>query len=358
MPTRGPLPFRRACTRCHAHKLACPGRIDQEQRCARCIKAKVPCIFGTSVRGMRPATVAAAGLRTASDMDHDATLVASNKCARRASKFTKSPPEQATAVSESLTMASMTTLPAIDCSSFTTNLFHQDSSSDNLVASHALYPTEANQSEAHIQVVQTLTKLNLDLLQHFNTIPLHALAPLDPPQDKELFHLDHTFQLTKVMLDVIQTLQLPGTFYLTAPEATTIDTASIFLVISCWHRLADIYESIFLHIKKCAEESATPAAASDASVRLPSVRIGTYRPSPTLSVLLQMVAALHHSTLLAHAMIEFAAKLEDSLYYQSTVFINPVAIDKKTCDDIQVRATSFHDQVKSIEGILLRVGLF
>lgn len=36
-----------------------------------------------------------------------------------------------------------------------------------------------------------------------------------------------------------------------------VDTASVFLAISCWHRPADIYDEIFVLTRGCAEKTAT-----------------------------------------------------------------------------------------------------
>ncbi|KAH7322931.1 hypothetical protein B0I35DRAFT_510169 [Stachybotrys elegans] len=344
----GHLPMRRACARCHAHKLACPGRIDEERKCARCVRANAACVFGASVRGMRPATIAAAGLKTASEMDQDVVAApSSDKSTRKASKDKPSPAGTATLQS--------TPGPEPDPLSIEPFAFEELMDSNFSPEDSFLHTDQRLHNEAaHIELVETLTKLNLDLLRHIATIPPTASSPSRGDfQGQTAYHLDQAFHLTSVMLHTIQRIHIPGTLCLTAADAVTIDTASIHLVISCWHRFVEIYESLFIHIRRCVEESILPVA-SGGSISLPAVRIGTYTPPSTTSILLQIVATLHHSTLLAHAMAELATNLIDQ-----TGFITAIAgTNDQTYEGIQIQAVGFHTQVKSIKSTLSHAGLF
>lgn len=345
MPAPGPSSVRLACARCHAHKLGCPGRVGNEQSCSRCTKAGALCVFGTSVRGMRPAAVAASGLRTASDMDGDFTTP--NKRARRASKTPTSP-----AIVQQRQ-------PAPASAHWPPELAHHEFSPESLLA-HMAFPSasDADNIDGHIKVVETLAKLNLDLLRHASTVPPHSTGPSNTIEEQEKFDLDDTFELTKTMLGVVRVLNPPGSLCVPEPDAVTIDTASVLLVVSCWHRLADIYESLFTHIRRCAEQSVLPVAALGRPVSLPSVRIGSYVPESTTSILLQMVATLHHSTQLANAMSDLASNLEVAMYPQIAVFVPATGADNTTCTEIRHRATGFHQQVKLIMEMLMHAGIF
>ncbi|KAH6656047.1 hypothetical protein BKA67DRAFT_657939 [Truncatella angustata] len=100
------------------------------------------------------------------------------------------------------------------------------------------------------------------------------------------------------------------------------------------------------------------AASPGQFVSLPAVHIGTYKTSTTTSILLQMVATLHHTSLLAHAMSDLTANLEAAFYAHQMSFIAPTSgADEKTCKEIRIRASGFHDQVKSIKYMLSHIGL-
>lgn len=116
---------------------------------------------------------------------------------------------------------------------------------------------------AHVQVVETLSKLKLDLLRHALTIPPHASAPPGISQDDEQFNLDDTLRLTSIFIETVKSLHFPGSnnsslciqhHHHHQPDEVVVvmvDTASVFLVISCWHRPADIYDEIFVLTRGC-----------------------------------------------------------------------------------------------------------
>ncbi|TGJ85348.1 hypothetical protein E0Z10_g3389 [Xylaria hypoxylon] len=62
-------------------------------------------------------------------------------------------------------------------------------------------------TDIHIQVVESLTQLNLELLRHTKTIPSVASHPLDTTKDVDPFRLDDTFRLTTSFLQIAQSLQ-------------------------------------------------------------------------------------------------------------------------------------------------------
>ncbi|KAI0109860.1 hypothetical protein F4814DRAFT_424764 [Daldinia grandis] len=334
------LPLRTACTRCHAQKLRCPGRSEGDSGCARCIKASAMCVFGRSVRGKRPATVAAEGLRTALDMDDDLPT------AKRihTEKDTALQPQRPNYVPDQSSPLSMT----IDwnIASIDTEITHQQPASP--CASTPSITNPVTIDDSHIQVVATLTQLNLDLLRHAKTIPpLTSQAP-DLTKDFVPFNLDDTFQLTTSFLDTVRPLQLEGAASI-YPSSVVVDSGTIFLAISCWHRLADIYDCLFAHIRRCAEQSILPATREGNPMTLPLLTIGRFVPDATTSILLQMVATLQHSTQLANGLSEFASKMG--------LGSDPVSESKLGCTDLHHHAVTIHQQTRSIKSLLMESGI-
>lgn len=140
-----------------------------------------------------------------------------------------------------------------------------------------------------MQVVETLSKLNLDLLRHALTIPPHAGTPPDISQDDEQFNLDDTLRLTSIFIETVKPLHFPGSssssnsslcihhhhHHHHQPDEVVVvmvDTASVFLVMSCWHRLADIHDEIIVLTRGYAEQTLLPASKTGRLVTLPSVR--------------------------------------------------------------------------------------
>lgn len=313
---------------------------------------------------MRPAKVQAAGLKTASEMDD--RFQVGHKRPRRASQASphaqpqpepqpSPPPPLAAAWSPVLNDLpddlNLGLMPLGDDHSLADQFFAPQDDE----ALH--FPPPQTDGSAHIAAVEALTTLNLHLLRHASTVPPLAALPPDVSQDDELFNLDDTFRLTKTMLDVVQTLHPSSSVSLSGPDAVAIDTATLFLVISCWLRLADIYDTIFGHIRRCAQQSVLPATSSGKPVSLPPVRIGTFVTDPTTAILLQMLATLQHATQLADGMCSFATSVECHAT-QSTALVPSSGADETTCRDVKRRAGGMHQQVRAIRGTLMRAGLF
>ncbi|KAI1100052.1 hypothetical protein F4804DRAFT_58551 [Jackrogersella minutella] len=333
-------PLRSACARCHSQKLRCPGRSGNDQACARCIKASAACIFGTSVRGKRPATVAAQGLRTASDMDNDFPTAKRVHIATRTS-VSDQEPEQL------FSIPALDWSPALDEGNFTDPLANSQGTSTPTSTSTAV--DTATITNAHIQVVENLTQLNLSLIRHAQTIPPLTSPPPDFTKSAEPFKLDDIFQITTAFLDVVRSLQLEEGSDRHSPGSVVVDAATVFLVMSCWRRLADMYDCLFVLVRRCAEQSVLPAAREGNPVSLPAVTIGSFVPDATTSILLQMVATLQHSTQLINHMSDFAVKMSLEEGFIST--------DETCSTDLHRRASNMHQQVRSIKSMLVQTGL-
>ncbi|KAI4862251.1 hypothetical protein F4820DRAFT_32375 [Hypoxylon rubiginosum] len=330
--------LRTACSRCHAQKLRCPGRSEADQACSRCTKAGAVCVFGTSVCGKRPASVAAQGLRTASDMDKDFST------AKRINR---------TLSTEMLTQMSEQSPPppaAIEWNGAPDDAEVSEQLPLSMDTPAPIITEKPPITDVHIHVVENLTQLNLDLLHHAKTVPPLTGQPPDITKDYVPFKLDDTFKLTTSFLDVVRSLRLQECPDMDVPGwNVVVDTATLFLVMSCWHRLAGMYDCLFILIRRCAEQSALPATSEGRPVSLPLVTIGSFVPDVTMSILLQMVATLQHSTQLANDMSDFAAMIspgEGSVYG-----------DEMSRTNLQRRTTNMHQQVRSIKSMLAQTGL-
>ncbi|OTB01609.1 hypothetical protein M426DRAFT_214104 [Hypoxylon sp. CI-4A] len=128
-----------------------------------------------------------------------------------------------------------------------------------------------------------------------------------------------------------------------------IDTVTLFLVMSCWRRLADMYDCLFIHIQRCAEQSVLPAARGGRPISLPLISIGSFIPDATMSIFMQIIATLQHSTQLANGMSNFAAKIN--------LEGGSIHSDELTYTNLQRRTNSLHQQVQSIKSKLAQTGL-
>ncbi|KAH9903785.1 hypothetical protein F4778DRAFT_99642 [Xylariomycetidae sp. FL2044] len=332
------LPLRAACSRCHALKLRCPGRSRAGPSCARCDKAGVPCVFGTSVRGKRPASIAAEGLRTAVEMDRDVPTSRRTRRAPQTHTHMHTDPEDGSSAVSSADVVWHTQVGSLGIEPHTSS--STSTSTPNIldvdVPTLPLPLTE----DSHLRVVESLNQINRDLLIHATTIPPLTSQTPDITKDHEQFNLDQTFKLTSGFLDVVRPFQLHAS---TAPEGISVDVGTTFLAVSCWHRLADMYDCLVALVRRCAGQSVLPASREGRLVSLPPLSIGSFVPDATMSIFLQMVATLQHGTMLANEMSRFAARFH--------------ALDGSAGADLHHRAGRLHQQVRSVKSVLLETGL-
>ncbi|KAJ6785629.1 hypothetical protein PWT90_00502 [Aphanocladium album] len=323
MPTDPNRPVRFACVRCHSHKVRCPGKAPGENRCGRCIKSSSLCVFGPSVQGMRPAAVSAAGLRTASEMDQPCPASAPKRACRSQATtpqpYSETPPTPSGPallledVDWSLALAGDNGAMAVATM--------QDISTDGLFD----VATPLPEAEKHVDVVSLLTKLNTDALRHVNSIPLPAVQVQtnDASHINRInkFDIDETLNLTQQFISTVTRLDLQYNFNFLHPGTVEIDRATVSLVVSCWQRYIAMYDYLFQGIMICAENiSASPPANARAGlIVLPPVHIGSFQADPRMSILLQMVAVLDHSTQLVRAMNEFVSRIEATNQSSSSV---------------------------------------
>ncbi|KAL1966321.1 hypothetical protein VTN77DRAFT_4674 [Rasamsonia byssochlamydoides] len=175
--------------------------------------------------------------------------------------------------------------------------------------------TSSNAPFSMAEAVKQLAELNVKLFDHAATLPppqaghnqyepgsasLDVIASASETQssrENRLFAIDKTFAFTRTLIGIL------GCLYAhidneSAMEATglssefqqvkirarippaTLDRGTILLVLSCYHRLMDIYESIFGHMQACIKHSITPISDDGRTVSLPSLQVGSYECPP------------------------------------------------------------------------------
>lgn len=145
-------------------------------------------------------------------------------------------------------------------------------------------PTVVNQDIEPLAIsdaVRELADLNVRLYDHFSTLPapLQSNNAIQAPslQQSRLFAIDETFTLTSALITLLKRLHL----FLNAHQASgpSIDQATTLLILSCYHRLLDIHESIARNIQSCSQNPQLPWPGEEPAVRLPPLQVGSYAPS-------------------------------------------------------------------------------
>ncbi|ORY10471.1 hypothetical protein BCR34DRAFT_566736 [Clohesyomyces aquaticus] len=267
-----PPPLRNACDRCHTQKLRCL-KAPQGDTCLRCAKFGARCIFSarTPRRRMRP--------QFSDDKAHGEPEAVAPSIIEQ----TLSRPDF---------MAAATPANHLPQPSLFMDMEHFHSSTTDLFAlpdftgtstEHQLWDfqepplllDETPQTMAN--AVRELADLNVRLLDHAATLPppLNSSYPQALPLGK-LFAIDQTFTLTKSLIAILKGLST-GLGQNCANDGS-IDRATVFLFLSCYYRLADIYESIFVHMRTCAQDPHHPTPEQEV-VTLPLLQIGSYIPT-------------------------------------------------------------------------------
>ncbi|KAK1782650.1 hypothetical protein QBC45DRAFT_209721 [Copromyces sp. CBS 386.78] len=152
--------------------------------------------------------------------------------------------------------------------------------------------------------VRQLANLNVSLYEHLCLIPqlysTRGLPTLTPVLridvlEKRLLAIDHTFQLTQELIDIVGKLY-PRSVPLSGDDAPTVhgtgtggvplaqDQATMLLLLSCAQRVCDVYDLMLSHMGKCIKKN-TLAHFNDGGlkpVRLPPFRVaGVFAPPPT-----------------------------------------------------------------------------
>ncbi|KAK3495375.1 uncharacterized protein B0T23DRAFT_130697 [Neurospora hispaniola] len=151
--------------------------------------------------------------------------------------------------------------------------------------------------------VRQLANLNVSLYEHLCLIPQIysncGLPPLTPVVridvlEKRLLAIDHTFQLTQELIDIVGKLYprsgpgvLSGDDAPDAPKTGTgvplgQDQATILLLLSCAQRVCDVYDLSLSHMRKCLKKNSVPHFDEELKpVRLPPFRVSAVCAPPT-----------------------------------------------------------------------------
>jgi hypothetical protein len=178
---------------------------------------------------------------------------------------------------------SLASPPSASPSSFDTwtmdfsNMF----STENMGTTSALVDGQDKQPLAVADAVRELADLNVRLYNPSCTlpVPVHSGStpqPVDSSRSR-FFAIDETFKLTRALITILKRLQLSLDDPLSG--VTSIDQATTLLILSCYHRLLDVYECIASNIRSCSQNPQLPWPGEEPAVRLPSLQVGSYVPA-------------------------------------------------------------------------------
>jgi hypothetical protein len=253
----GPRP-RTTCDRCHAQKLKCLKTADQPT-CLRCAKHKTSC------------TISARSQRKTRDLE-----------------LKHSPVDRASAMAPPTLLADGAELPIAGpsgiASSPTLTLDGWAMDFNNMYATENMDPlsmslgTEENQPFAARDTVRELTNLNVRLYDHYCTLPKphqpNNSSRASRSSNSDFFAIDETFTLTNAFITLLRQLHMS----LEDPVilGASIDPATSYLVLSCFHRSMDIYGFIAARILACSQDPQMPLPGDQPAVLLPPLQIGSF----------------------------------------------------------------------------------
>ena len=173
---------------------------------------------------------------------------------------------------------------------------------------------------AALSIVQELSDLNVKLYEHASTIPKPPEITTEPLSWKgKDFAMDKTFDLSQRMIKLLNriyptyqesfgnqslkrklssvdspTRQDGGSPPGSKRDRATpcLDQGSMLLLLSCYLRLIDTYDSIFGNMQACLDRSSR--MLPEDYVSLPSVKIGSFSFPPTSA--LQITMVLHFAS--------------------------------------------------------------
>jgi hypothetical protein len=217
-----------------------------------------------------------------------------------------------------------------------------------------LISTVHPKSEKHL--VHQLSQLSVNLYGHIATIPPQSIHDTLPdgarPEAHTGYSVDQTFQLTQDLIDIypvfIDTflkksspessasdksfdtpntqssttyedlICLPSPLHVAAKPArpTSHDHASVLLLLSCHIRIIDIYDEIFVHMARCAEDNMGPFEPVSQQCQMyapPAVKLGNFTPPPSSAVPMMMLLLVQQASQLSENAAELANHLRGPL---------------------------------------------
>ncbi|PVH97450.1 hypothetical protein DM02DRAFT_685075 [Periconia macrospinosa] len=245
----GPRP-RATCDRCQAQKLRCVKTKDQPE-CLRCAKHKTSCTF--SVRKQR---------RT---RDSEAE----NTIAETALPVV--PHAHGSEFSVAGTPSNISS-PSLDTWAMDFNSLF---ATENLHTLSTPLEPQHHQSLGVLDIIRELAEVNVRLHDHFCTLSTHthpeSSGSTSDGQTSRFFAIDETFTLTNNFITLVRRLQMS----LDDPVniGISIDQATTLLILSCFHRLMDIYSFIAGSIQSCSQNPQLPLEGDQPAVCLPSLQV-------------------------------------------------------------------------------------
>jgi Fungal Zn(2)-Cys(6) binuclear cluster domain len=151
-----------------------------------------------------------------------------------------------------------------------------------------------------VHYVRQLAELNIGLYDHAAALPpkttnsTNNASKKAPTKGGKRFAIDQTFHLTQTLIDILSRLYPHTSNDITFSPKDNLpqsqpDQGTILLILSCYNRVMDIYEVIFHHMQGCIRHSITPTMTDGQTITLPPVRIGSFAPSDTSAIAIQMM---------------------------------------------------------------------
>ena len=271
---------RLACTRCNTHKMRCIKRPGSET-CARCAKAGAECIFAVSRRGCRPTKKE----KRQEQQDDFANFSSLDGMVLEHSAWDLSLfedmhelPSDSTSPSapEEIPVSPLRGLSeqgATAVSKFPSGLLPLSPSSEGLPLH---FSPSFDRDVEHCQDVSVgidlrLTKLSDQLSKCTASLPPLSMWSTGIAPVLGDFSVEDALTVTQKTIEAAREVTQPT------------DMASIYLLISCLHRLLDLWDGLTSRMHTCSAIE-TPAVA----VVSPPVRLGSYTAPASSSIVLYM----------------------------------------------------------------------
>lgn len=314
---------RATCDRCHAQKLRCVKSADHPD-CLRCAKHGTSCIFSIRTRRrIRDPSEGSSAFTDAMSLTRSPAAPSPGYLPAQGSTEATSLVPSSTCLSLQGAQLSLAGMPSMQ-SPVNHDAWAMDF--NNLFAADGLDPVstvtsiEARNSPdcTTLDIVRELGSLNVRLYDHFCTLPTpphHARDsnPASGPKSRGCFAVDETFTLTNAFIMLLRQLQVSLNDPVNA--GASMDQATTFLILSCFHRLMDIHGFIANSIQGCSQNPQMPLPGEQPLVTLPPLQLGSFTPQqlqrdgterpPSLSTIsLHMTVVLTMSSQLCHQLHE------------------------------------------------------
>lgn len=142
-----------------------------------------------------------------------------------------------------------------------------------------------------------------------------------------------------------------------------LDQGTVLLILSCYHRLVDIYDGIFGHMQACIKHSITPVTVDGQTFRLPPLKVGEYVAPASAAIAMQMMLVIRMSSQLFNQMQEVMgvgnmASTDPADNAVRGVSSRPQSgFTDMACHAMQMRACSMSERISSTRVMLLQSGV-